>query len=340
MGFSFNPIKALQSVGQTVVNTAKDVGNAAVGAGHAAVNAAEDVGEAVGDAGEWIGEKAKDGYEETKEGVQWLGRKADQGWDATKQYMEERAWPVVKDYATSEWDEFVGFWKEVGTGWKQVGDGIGDMADGNWKEGFADVGRGLLKGSGVQPKVDDFLLDLRQNISAVQTLVGVEKPSRGLTGDEEMVLREVYGDSIDYSKVRIKEGSAGIGDFNNRPFTSGNTIYMKANMPDRATDPAGWDKWKETLVHEMAHVRQFQKHGAGYQSESLAAQVRHGKDEAYNWERGMAEGKTWNELNPEQQARLIEDAYKNHFFTSSAATYKDPATTAYMRARIAEMQAE
>jgi hypothetical protein len=321
MGFSLNPIKIIRDIGQGAVNTAKDVGGV------------------VADAGEWVGDKVKDGYEETKDGAEWLGKKADQGWDATRDYMKDRAWPVLKDYATSEWDEVVGFWKEVGAGWKQVGDGIGDMADGDWKEGFADVGRGLLKGSGVQPKVDGFLLDVRQNVSAIQTLIGVEKPSRGLTPDEIALLRPVYGDSIDYSRIRIKEGSAGIGDLNNRPFTSGNTIYMKMNKPDPA-DTRATAEWQATLVHEMAHARQFQRHGAGYQSESLAAQARYGKDEAYNWTRGMAEGKSWSELNPEQQAHLIEDAWKAGFFSNPAATFGDAATTSYMRQRLAEMQGE
>jgi hypothetical protein len=47
-------------------------------------------------------------------------------------------------------------------------------------------------------------------ISAIQTLVGLEPVGRKLTDDEITELRKVYGDTIDYSKVRIKEGDAGL----------------------------------------------------------------------------------------------------------------------------------
>ena len=54
-------------------------------------------------------------------------------------------------------------------------------------------------------------------------------------------------DSIDYSKVRIKEGSAGLFSASGRPFTHGDTIYVPPKwLPLDAS----------TLTPEMAHVWQ------------------------------------------------------------------------------------
>jgi hypothetical protein len=148
------------------------------------------------------------------------------------------------------------------------------------------------------------LLNIRVIASGVQTVAGLERPSRGLTGDEIAELKKIFGENIDYSQVRIKDGpEAGIASLNdgNRAFTSGNTIYMKRDKsaPD----------YLETLVHEMTHVWQFQNGGTAYQAQSLTAQGESPNNGAYDWQAAMQAGKSWSELNPEEQAKLIEDGY-------------------------------
>lgn len=91
---------------------------------------------------------------------------------------------------------------------------------------------------------------------------------------------------------------------NDRPFTSGNTIYLKDHGPSHP-------EHMSTLVHEVTHVWQHQHGGSDYKLEALWAQS---FGEGYVWQNGVAEGKSWVELNPEQQAQLIQDAWDAGYF--------------------------
>jgi chitinase len=120
------------------------------------------------------------------------------------------------------------------------------------------------------------------------------------------MLRSVYGDSIDFSKVVLKEGKAGlITTFNpDRPFVVGNTIYV----PSGKLDPS-------TLVHEMMHVWQYQNGGIDYMGNAVAAQLwgpqnPNGGSRGYYYEGDLAAGKPFEKLNAEQQAQLIQDAFR------------------------------
>ena len=92
--------------------------------------------------------------------------------------------------------------------------------------------------------------------------------ARTLTPGEEAKLREVFGDSIDLSNVRIVDGPGYNPDawtaFNvggNPAITEGNTVYVRSDVfqKDFSTSPEGI----ETLVHEFTHVRQYQEMGFG-----------------------------------------------------------------------------
>ena len=180
---------------------------------------------------------------------------------------------------------------------EKVAGGFGKLARGDLS-GLQDIAIGMAGANGL----DQFHALARltmDTISAVQTATGLEPIGRPLRQDEIEGLRKVFGDTIDYSKVTIKEGDAGIfaGD---RPIAMGNTIYMKN------------DRSFETLVHEMTHVWQFQNGGNDYMLKAGWAQFSNwvqGNDTsvAYDWTRDIKE-KGWAGLNPEQQAHLIEDA--------------------------------
>jgi hypothetical protein len=183
--------------------------------------------------------------------------------------------------------------------------GIGKVFTGDFSGGFSDMGMGLWKATG-QNVVDAALLLGGRALSAVQTLIGVEPPGRKLSESEIAALREVYGDSIDYDAVRIKEGDAGLFSLNDRPFCHGNTVYMKDKT---ITD--------ELLIHEMAHVWQHQNGGSDYMSEALWSQeYGHG----YKWKESVP-GTAWEDLEPEQQAELLEEAYGYGYFTPSDSNY-------------------
>jgi hypothetical protein len=232
-----------------------------------------------------------------------------------------------------------------------------DGVDSSWRDGrefFASVGDIFETGGSVASwdrlrgsLVGRPLIDGRDAISGIGTLLGNEGVSRGLTDREKTVLRAVFGDSIDLDAVRIKEGNGGFFSipFNtgqtdsDRAFTSGNTIYMKKNRGD--------EEFMQTLVHEMVHVWQYQHNGGAYQANSLDQQKIHGQHDAYDWRPAMVDGKAWGDLNPEQQAHLIEDAWASGILTDPSATsskirgyeYIDANVAAYMRKAWEELKA-
>src|SRR5262249_33440486 len=101
--------------------------------------------------------------------------------------------------------------------------------------------------------------------------------------------------------VRVKEG-CGVLHNNavcavspSRALTIETTIYFKNNpvIPEK-------------LVHEVTHVWQYIHGGGDYKGEALYAQL---WGEGYDWESAVDKGKSWSQLNPEQQGRFVQDAF-------------------------------
>jgi hypothetical protein len=94
------------------------------------------------------------------------------------------------------------------------------------------------------------------------------------------------------------------------PHTVGNTVYM----PDDQFDSNGklTSAGLETLGHEVAHVWQNQNGGGDYIGNALGAQAwawitggdRNG---AYDWEGALADGQSFESMNDEQRAHVMED---------------------------------
>jgi hypothetical protein len=227
--------------------------------------------------------------------------------DAAK-WIAPRLVDAGRGLATGVWETVTGAVRNVGEGIGTFFGGFGKIFKGDFSGGFKDLGSGLAK-IFVQTPVDAVLMMGGRAVSAVQTLLGLEPVGRKLTDAEIVELRKVYGDSIDYSKVRIKEGDAGLFSLTRRPFTHGNTIYVPPNKLPLTTD---------VLVHEMGHVWQNQHGGTDYMSEALWAQY---LGDGYDFEKGLAEGKSWSELNPEQQAELLETAYRQGFFDGTGRRF-------------------
>jgi len=217
----------------------------------------------------------------------------------------DRIYDPVRSLVTGVWDTATSIVRNAVEGGTDVLKGLGKVFTGDFGDGFKQMGMGLWKATG-QSVVDGVLLLAGRGISAIQTLVGLEPVGRKLTESEIATLREVYGDSIDYDAIRIKKGDAGLFSLNDRPFTHGNTVYMKNKT---ITD--------ELLVHEMAHVWQHQNGGSDYMSEALWSQE---KGHGYDWKKSVP-GTPWEDLEPEQQAELLEDAYGHGFFTPSDSNY-------------------
>lgn len=150
------------------------------------------------------------------------------------------------------------------------------------------------------------ILVLGKVVAFGQSVLGLQR-QRALTDEETALLTEVYGESVDLSAVRLVPGRAGVFSTNPRPFTLGATIYLKKDaLPGHV------------LVHECAHVWQYQHMGPRYAFDAIWAQWRV-KPDAYAWTDELGRGKKhWREFNREAQAEFLQDiARHDHaFFTT------------------------
>ncbi|MPZ84049.1 MAG: hypothetical protein GEV28_28105 [Actinophytocola sp.] len=136
-------------------------------------------------------------------------------------------------------------------------------------------------------------------VALVQAVLGMQWRQRPPTEDEKALLSAVYRDSVNLDAIRLVPGYAGVFSANPRPFTLGNTIYLK-----KSTHPA-------TLVHECAHVWQYQHLGSRYTFEALRAQAKV-KPSAYRWADELDRGRAhWREFNREAQAQFLEDLVRH-----------------------------
>ncbi|MEP6871648.1 MAG: DUF4157 domain-containing protein [Anaerolineaceae bacterium] len=158
-------------------------------------------------------------------------------------------------------------------------------------------------------------------IGGVAGLIGGAIAGNAVSTDERALnntveipyAREIFRDSIDYTPIRITRDSmysAGA------PLTIGNTIHLKSSWGHFKGDTMELtNTGLETLIHEMAHVWQYQNGGLAYIPLSLIAQfgafVSGGdRNEAYNWREVHRAGRPWASWNPEQQASAVEDYNK------------------------------
>ena len=194
---------------------------------------------------------------------------------------------------------------------------VGDMeraiklaADGRWGDAAEQFGMAFVNVPGhLLGSATGIVMRALQGIASIaQTAVGAEPPARKLTGEERAYLESIYGDSIDYDMIRVKQG----GPLNNvmAPHTVGNTVYMPDDQFDKngKLTPDGL----ETLGHEVAHVWQNQNGGGDYIGNALGAQAwawitggdRNG---AYDWKAALADGQSFESMNDEQRAKAMED---------------------------------
>jgi len=172
----------------------------------------------------------------------------------------------------------------------RIAGGILTLDPGPIREGLGDIFSGI--GGAV-------LVILGKAVALAQVALLIQETERTLTAEERRILRVVFHRSIALYNVRLVAGRAGVFGVNDRPFTLGNTIYLKGR--DTNKEP-------ELLVHECVHVWQYQNEGARYASDALAAQVV--EDDAYSWEDEISRGNTkWVDFNREAQAQLFEDAF-------------------------------
>ncbi len=212
--------------------------------------------------------------------------------------LNARVHGVLRTVGDTAFGVTAGILRSLAEGGRDFDRGLGALLrgdlDGAWRHFKRSVVQTLIN-----TPANALILGLGGGVSAIQTLLGLEKPGRTLTAAEIAKLRAIYGDAIDYDQVRIKTGNAGLFSLNDRPFVLGNTIYMKDS-----------DLGGATLVHELVHVWQYQNGGSDYLGEALWSQE-YGK--GYDWQQSVP-GTPWAELEPEQQAAFIEALYRAGYF--------------------------
>jgi Subtilase family len=159
-----------------------------------------------------------------------------------------------------------------------------------------------------------------------ETIAALIKPeTRSLTPDEIKLAKSVFGNSINYRLVKLDEAAKTVDwakqlkGFNApRPFTTFHTINS-------------WGKLeKETLIHELTHIWQYEHGGAKYIPEALAV---NGKSSGYDYKgvsnlrKLQAARKGMSSFNPEQQAKIVEEYFLIKTGQASKANFSGGATS-------------
>jgi hypothetical protein len=135
---------------------------------------------------------------------------------------------------------------------------------------------------------------------------------RSLTAAEMAETEELFGRSVDTSRVRITRD-----DFLSfyAPKVVGNTVHLRADWGlFRGEGLELSQRGQSVLVHELVHVWQYQNGGVAYiggslWAQSLAILSAGGRGAAYRWQVPMGRGLPWERWNPEQQAQAIQDLW-------------------------------
>lgn len=135
--------------------------------------------------------------------------------------------------------------------------------------------------------------------------------SRRLLKIEESEARRVFGNSIDYSKVRIEANSLmTLGGYARTPF---DTIYLPPDIYWKLTLDSMQNKIPEDmdlLIHELTHVWQTQHGISTVEKIRQAIKGNYDYGGSSNLEAKRRVGKTITDFNTEQQGDIAEDYYK------------------------------
>lgn len=135
----------------------------------------------------------------------------------------------------------------------------------------------------------------------LQILWVVFAQTRKLTEDEINALREVAPSSrMPYHLIRVSEDSLFCRINGGRAVATMHIIHLPADRHSL-----------DLMVHEIGHCAQFQIEGAIYMAEALHAQFKGGGYDYGDLDALKASGRTFLELNREQQAQVLQDYYRH-----------------------------
>lgn len=197
-----------------------------------------------------------------------------------------------------------------------VAEGAADVLSGHVSRGLGKLIRSPFKLAGdiIGVVYDAIIIALERAAHVVDQVFNLGD-QRGLTPAEITHLTPIFGPSFDYSEIKIKTG----GTWNSLSNQDGGTTIRNTVIMS-ASDENGAPHYDENgvltpiglslLVHEVAHVWQYQQEGVGYIHSSSGEQINDnwfgGKD-AYQWQHSVIAGVEFKDLKVEQQAQLIQD---------------------------------
>jgi hypothetical protein len=136
---------------------------------------------------------------------------------------------------------------------------------------------------------------------------------RPLSENELQAARKVFASSLNYLLVRIEKMGTLTELINgNRAYTLGNSI----TLPSKAY--VAPEQYLHIVIHELVHVWQYQHGGWGYVPNAAWAQT---LGDGYDFAKALRDGKPWTKMNPEQQAQMIQEAFRGVYFDSPGARF-------------------
>lgn len=198
--------------------------------------------------------------------------------------------------------------------------GLGALLVGRFARGGNLLRRGVM--ALVQVPLEVVLGLCGRVLSGAQTVLGLEPVGCGLGAKQLTELRKVFGDGLDYSRVRLKVGRLGLLALPGRPFTLGNTLYVPRDIPRSASGALVLPM--HLLVRGVGHIWQYQTGRTDHVCETLWAQE---FGDGADWRSALDEGRGWRELDPAQQARFLQVAYaRSGYFLAPGQHFVDEDT--------------
>ena len=136
-------------------------------------------------------------------------------------------------------------------------------------------------------------------------LCRVDPTCRQLTANEVALAKDLYGDSIDYSRVKVFDRRY-MGFLGKDKWMSPNSNIYNDIEDERSNDYAEQSWLAQSFMHEMGHVWQVQR-GVDVRKQAIVAFFRHGFDYAAAYEYKITDHKRFTSFNLEQQANIFED---------------------------------
>ena len=132
---------------------------------------------------------------------------------------------------------------------------------------------------------------------------------RSLMAGEERIAREIYKNSINYSKVKIHDGKYFFGQPDDSGMTPRGEIYASSGAynADYSRENASTQGF---FIHEMGHVWQYQNSILNVIFSALLEQIEHGFDYNKAYPYLLDANKTLTDYDIEQQASILEDYFR------------------------------